>query len=170
MVRYGEMLGFTVGFNFGLIMVDYSLNVLMDVDGESRIVLNLLSGTNDLVKKQIKLKTVKKNKKGGEFWANDKIQSFKDLPVLPCAGSHQALQVCQRRCDPLSFDLLHAGGGEDVPSWLVRCCYGGRCSSQVRQLLPFLTQGHPWGTPKSSKVGPPRHIGGFENCLIHFRR
>lgn len=35
-VKYGEMLGFTVGFNFGLILVDYSLNVLMDVDGESR--------------------------------------------------------------------------------------------------------------------------------------
>ena len=65
-VKYGEMLGFTVGFNFGLILVDYSLNVLMDVDGESRIVLNFLSGTSDLVKKQIKLiklKTVKKQKR-----------------------------------------------------------------------------------------------------------
>ena len=87
MVRYGEMLGFTVGFNFGLIMVDYSLNVLMDVDGESRIVLNFLSGTNDLVKKQIKLKTVKKPKKAVSFGQTIRYKASKTSPCCPAQAA-----------------------------------------------------------------------------------
>jgi hypothetical protein len=87
MVRYGEMLGFTVGFNFGLIMVDYSLNVLMDVDGESRIVLNFLSGTNDLVKKQIKLKTVKKPKKAVSLGQTIRYKASKTSPCCPAQAA-----------------------------------------------------------------------------------
>lgn len=44
------------------------------------IVLNFLSGTNDLVKKQIKLKTVKKTKKAVSFGQTIRYKASKTSP------------------------------------------------------------------------------------------